>query len=187
MSELFHPFPPPHPILIPPSPKDQVTTRASRHTGGIHIRNLLCLAHTPAHKILRETSVCPIQAIQSAVDDFIAIASVKFGTLSSSCACHSIILYYLIVRYLDISIWAYIKFFQSSQLPYFTSRKTDCLPLLPPYSQDIYLHSAAAALMSVDRRHCLICLRYPARYQTVSRSQLSKAHTGDSNRPIDIA
>lgn len=36
--ELFHPFPPPqpHPILIPPSPRDQVTTRASRHTGGIH-------------------------------------------------------------------------------------------------------------------------------------------------------
>lgn len=43
----------------------------------------------------------------------------------------------------------------------------------------------ATALMSVDTRQSLTCLRYPSRFETVSRTQLSKAHTGDSTRPLD--
>ena len=42
-----------------------------------------------------------------------------------------------------------------------------------------------SALMSVEARQSLNCLRYPSRFETVSRSQLSKVHTGDSTRPID--
>lgn len=39
--------------------------------------------------------------------------------------------------------------------------------------------------MSVDTRQSLNCLRFPSRFETVSRSQLSKVHTGDLTRPID--
>ena len=41
------------------------------------------------------------------------------------------------------------------------------------------------ALMSVDTRQSLTCLRYPSRFETVSRTQLSKEHCGDLTRPID--
>jgi len=42
-----------------------------------------------------------------------------------------------------------------------------------------------STLMSVDIRQSLHCLRFPSRYETVSRSQLSKQHTGDSTRPAE--
>ena len=42
-----------------------------------------------------------------------------------------------------------------------------------------------SALMSVDIRQSLACLRYPSRFETVSRTQLSKEHSGDSIRPLD--
>jgi hypothetical protein len=40
-------------------------------------------------------------------------------------------------------------------------------------------------LMSVDIRQSLHCLRFPCRYESISKSQLSKAHTGDSTRPAE--
>jgi hypothetical protein len=40
-------------------------------------------------------------------------------------------------------------------------------------------------LMSVDIRQALTSLRFPKRVETVSRSQLSKVHTGDSTRPAE--
>jgi len=42
-----------------------------------------------------------------------------------------------------------------------------------------------STLMSVDIRQSLHCLRFPSRYETVSRTQLSKQHTGDSTRPAE--
>lgn len=39
---------------------------------------------------------------------------------------------------------------------------------------------ANSTLMSVDIRLCLNCLRYPSRFMSVSRTQLSRVHTGDS-------
>ena len=42
-----------------------------------------------------------------------------------------------------------------------------------------------SALMSVEARQCLYCLRYPSRFETVATSQLSKVHTGELTRPID--
>ncbi|KAM0795581.1 hypothetical protein BDR22DRAFT_590505 [Usnea florida] len=44
---------------------------------------------------------------------------------------------------------------------------------------------STSALMSVDIRQSLTCLRYPSRFETVSRTQLSKEHSGDLTRPID--
>lgn len=40
-------------------------------------------------------------------------------------------------------------------------------------------------LMSVDVRQACTSLRFPARVETVSRSGLSKVHTGDSTRPAE--
>ena len=45
--------------------------------------------------------------------------------------------------------------------------------------------ASTSALMSVDLRQSLTCLRYPSRFETVSRTQLSKEHSGDLTRPID--
>lgn len=41
-----------------------------------------------------------------------------------------------------------------------------------------------STLMSVDTRICLNCLRYPSRFMPVSRTQLSRVHTGDSIQNI---
>lgn len=52
----------------------------------------------------------------------------------------------------------------------------------------ILLHqviSTSLILMSVDIRQACTSLRYPSRVETVSRSQLSKVHTGDSTRPAE--
>lgn len=43
-----------------------------------------------------------------------------------------------------------------------------------------------STLMSVAIRESLNCLRFPSRYETVSRAQLSKQHTGDSIRPASL-
>lgn len=40
-------------------------------------------------------------------------------------------------------------------------------------------------LMSVDIRQALTSLRFPSRVESVSRSQLSRVHTGDSTRPAE--
>jgi hypothetical protein len=41
-----------------------------------------------------------------------------------------------------------------------------------------------STLMSVDIRTCLNCLTHPSRFMPVSRSQLSRVHTGDSIQNI---
>jgi len=52
-----------------------------------------------------------------------------------------------------------------------------------------YLPFTAACLllllMSVDIRQALTSLRFPSRVESVSRSQLSRVHTGDSTRPAE--
>lgn len=45
--------------------------------------------------------------------------------------------------------------------------------------------ASISALMSVDIRQSLTCLRYPSRFEALSRTQLSKEHSGDLTRPID--
>lgn len=40
-------------------------------------------------------------------------------------------------------------------------------------------------LMSGTIRDYLPCLNFPGRYETVSRTQLSKEHSGDLTRPVD--
>ncbi|KAF2275538.1 uncharacterized protein EI97DRAFT_63741 [Westerdykella ornata] len=40
-------------------------------------------------------------------------------------------------------------------------------------------------LMSVDLRQAFTSLRFPSRVESVSRTQLSRVHTGDSNRPAE--
>ncbi|KZF23133.1 hypothetical protein L228DRAFT_105000 [Xylona heveae TC161] len=51
------------------------------------------------------------------------------------------------------------------------------------------LQTAASAsssiLMSVDSRLSRTCLRFPARVENISRSQLSSVHTGDLTRPAE--
>lgn len=42
-----------------------------------------------------------------------------------------------------------------------------------------------STLMSVDIRQSLHCLRFPSRYETVSRSQLSRQHTSENTRPAE--
>lgn len=59
------------------------------------------------------------------------------------------------------------------------------LTIRPLKPLDLQLDHPLSALMSVDRRQSFTCLRYPSRSETVSRTQLSKVHTGDLNRPID--
>jgi hypothetical protein len=52
----------------------------------------------------------------------------------------------------------------------------------------ILLHKVISSnllLMSVDIRQACTSLRYPSRVETVSRSQLSKVHTGDTTRPAE--
>lgn len=39
--------------------------------------------------------------------------------------------------------------------------------------------------MSVDVRQSLNCLQFPSRYKSISRSQLSKQHTGDNTREAE--
>ena len=60
----------------------------------------------------------------------------------------------------------------------------------PLHPKDLTSHSRGRAhqlslLMSVDVRQAFTSLRFPARVETVSRSQLSKVHTGDSTRPAE--
>lgn len=59
-----------------------------------------------------------------------------------------------------------------------------CNPTNNIFSSQAGKHSTSA-LMSVDIRQSLTCLRYPSRFETVSRTQLSKEHSGDLTRPID--
>jgi hypothetical protein len=58
-------------------------------------------------------------------------------------------------------------------------------PQISLHSFLLQLYHINVRLMSVDARQSLNCLRYPSRFETVSRSQLSKVHTGDLTRPID--
>jgi hypothetical protein len=63
-------------------------------------------------------------------------------------------------------------------------RKSTSLLLSTPIPSQRQRHRSRL-LMSVDIRQSLTSLRFPSRVETVSRSQLSKVHTGDSTRPAE--
>lgn len=79
---------------------------------------------------------------------------------------------------------------QTSQIPFpnlhhhfnhFDHNRSQHLAHLIYHLSSIY-NNKNIRLMSVDIRQSLNCLRLPSRYESVSRSQLSKQHTGDSTR-----
>jgi hypothetical protein len=70
---------------------------------------------------------------------------------------------------------------QSDSLPTYL---TDYQPVIFPYNH-FKEHLDTTTLMSVDIRQSLNCLRFPSRYESISRTQLSKQHTGDSTREAE--
>lgn len=61
-----------------------------------------------------------------------------------------------------------------------SSRRTSTTSLQPRHPQFEEHLVPRSTLMSVDIRISLYCLDHPSRFMPVSRSQLSKVHTGDS-------
>ena len=68
------------------------------------------------------------------------------------------------------------------------SRSTRILRPRPPQIHllaSVHFGLSFRPLMSVDIRQSLTSLRFPSRVESVSRTQLSRVHTGDSNRPAE--